>query len=386
MGHIEMREIMNKRKLTIAMIGQKKVPSRNGGIERVLTMLTPILVSDGYNVTCLNRDFNDIDNEYDGKLKNNTFRGVHLRKVFTIKKGGLAASSSSFFATLLATFNKNIDVIHFHAEGPSLWIWIPKLFRKKCIVTIHGLDWKRDKWKNNIGAIYIKLAERILSRYADEIIVLNKSTQEYFKRKYNRNTHIIPNGINKPEKSKGKHYLNKFNLDENEYFLSVSRITREKQLHLLINAYNHLNTNKKLVIVGGFNDSPNYSKKLFKLVHNNKNIIFTDFLSGEALNELFTNAYCYVIPSKIEGMSMSLLEAMAYGNCVLGSDIEEIKSVIEDKGVLFKNGDQNDLQKKMQFLCNNPKVVRKYASISSSYILALYNWQDIAKLTEKLYE
>lgn len=377
---------MDKRKPLIAMIGQKKVPSRNGGIEKVLTTLTPILVNDGYSVICLNRNFDDNDNEYTSEIVGNTFKGVQLKQIFTIKKKGLAAVSSSFFASIYAGLSKKIGVVHFHAEGPSLWLVIPKFFGKKCIVTIHGLDWKRDKWENGLGAKYIKFSEKVLARYADKIIVLNRSTKEYFLRKYGRNTYLIPNGISAPKKSSEKNFLDKYMLTPNEYILSVSRLTEEKQIHLLIKAFNRTKTSKKLVIVGKSSDTDEYVKRLHDLAKNNTNIVFTGFLTGEALNELYTNAYCYVIPSKIEGMSMSLLEAMAYGNCVIGSDIEEIRSVINENGLLFKNGSWSDLKSKLQFLCDNPLIVEKYAKKSSSYVLLNYNWNSIAKKIEKLYE
>lgn len=377
---------MDKRKPLIAMIGQKKVPSRNGGIEKVLTTLTPILVNDGYSVICLNRNFDDNDNEYTSEIVGNTFKGVQLKQIFTIKKKGLAAVSSSFFASIYAGLSKKIGVVHFHAEGPSLWLVIPKFFGKKCIVTIHGLDWKRDKWENGLGAKYIKFSEKVLARYADKIIVLNRSTKEYFLRKYGRNTYLIPNGISAPKKSSEKNFLDKYMLTPNEYILSVSRLTEEKQIHLLIKAFNRTKTSKKLVIVGKSSDTDEYVKRLHDLAKNNTNIVFTGFLTGEALNELYTNAYCYVIPSKIEGMSMSLLEAMAYGNCVIGSDIEEIRSVINENGLLFKNGSWSDLKSKLRFLCDNPLIVEKYAKKSSSYVLLNYNWNSIAKKTEKLYE
>lgn len=369
----------------VAMIGQKIVPSRNGGIEKVLTSLAPILVKDGYEVICFNRDVKDEDAEYKDMVVNDTFKGVHLKKVFTINKKGLAAVTSSFFASIHASLDKSISVVHFHAEGPSLWIILPKLFGKKCIVTIHGLDWKRDKWGNGFGAKYIKFSEKILAKYADRIIVLNKSTKDYFLQKYNRNTNLIPNGVDAPKKSCKKVFLNKYCLKPNEYILSVSRLTKEKQIHLLIKAFAQVKTPKKLVIVGDSSDTDEYKAELHRLAKNNPNIIFTGFLTGEALNELYTNAYCYVIPSKIEGMSMSLLEAMAYGNCVIGSDIEEISSVIRDNGLIFKNGNLNDLRDKLQFVCDNPKIVTRYAKKSSECILTKFNWNDIAKQTEELY-
>jgi len=131
-----------KRQVKIAMIGHKMVPSRCGGIEFVLTTICPMLVEKGHDVTCYNRAGGKLENEYVGTVKNNMYKGVKLKKVFTLNKKGLAAMTSSFFAAICAAF-KDYDIVHFHAEGPCAALWIPKLFGKKCVCTIHGIDWQR---------------------------------------------------------------------------------------------------------------------------------------------------------------------------------------------------------------------------------------------------
>lgn len=162
---------IKKKHLKIAMIGHKVVPSRRGGIELVLTTMCPKMVKRGHQVTCYNRSGDKVENEYVNTVKNGTYKGVRLKKVLTINKKGLAAMTSSFSAAIRAAFGR-YDIVHFHAEGPCAALWIPKLFRKRCIVTIHGLDWARDKWKSGFGSKYIKFGEKVAAKYADEIIVL----------------------------------------------------------------------------------------------------------------------------------------------------------------------------------------------------------------------
>ena len=145
-GTIKLKKRGNKN-LRIAMIGHKVVPSRRGGIERVLTIMCPLMIKKGHQVTCFNRSGDKVENEYVKTVKRKKYRGVQLKKVITINKRGLAAMTSSFSAAICAAFGK-YDVVHFHAEGPSAFLWIPKLFGKRCIVTIHGIDWARDKWKH----------------------------------------------------------------------------------------------------------------------------------------------------------------------------------------------------------------------------------------------
>lgn len=189
--------------MKVAMIGHKVIPSRRGGIENVLTSLCPLLVQFGAEVTCYNRSSDKVENEYVGMVRNRKYKGVRLKKAWTIKARGISAMLSSYTAALCAAFGR-YDIVHFHAEGPCAAMWIPKLFGKKCAATVHGLDWQREKWGSGFAAKYIKLGEKTLVKYADEIIVLSKSAADYFKETYGRETKIIPNGIDRPQIRKAK--------------------------------------------------------------------------------------------------------------------------------------------------------------------------------------
>ena len=159
-----------KEKLSIAMFGQKRIPSREGGVEIVVEELCTRMVAQGHNVTCYNRGGHHVSgSEYDSKrLKE--YKGIKLKTVPTIEKKGLAAVSSSFFAALCCAFGK-YDVVHIHAEGPAFFCWLPKLFHKRVIVTVHGIDWQREKWKSGFGSKFIHKGEKNAVKYADEIIV-----------------------------------------------------------------------------------------------------------------------------------------------------------------------------------------------------------------------
>lgn len=375
---------IRKKQLKIAMIGHIVVPSRRGGIELVLTTMCPKMVKRGHQVTCYNRSGDKVENEYVNTVKNGTYKGVKLKKVLTINKKGLAAMTSSFSAAIRAAFGR-YDIVHFHAEGPCTALWIPKLFRKRCIVTIHGLDWARDKWKSGFGSKYIKFGEKVAAKYADEIIVLSKGVQDYFKQTYGRDTILIPNGVSRPENVEADLLTKKFGLHKDDYICALSRLTEEKGIHYLIEAYQNVKTDKKLVIAGDTSDTDDYVMKLKKLAGNNPNIIFTGFVSGKLLEEIYSNAYVYVLPSKLEGMPLSLLEAMSYGNCVIGSDIAEIADVVEDKAILFKKANVEDLKEKLQMVCDDEGLVRKYKSEASEYICNRYNWEDVVSRTLDVY-
>lgn len=372
------------KQLKIAMLGHKRIPSREGGIEIVVEELATRMAGLGHEVTCYNRKGHHVSGaEYDSNINNGTYKGVKINSVFTIDKKGLAAMSSSFFAALKAAFSK-YDVVHFHAEGTCAMMWIPKMFGKRCVATIHGLDWARSKW-GGFATKYIKFGERVSVKHADEIIVLSKNVQEYFKNTYNRETVFVPNGVNKPEIKEVKEITEKFGLQKDSYILFLGRIVPEKGVHYLIKAFKNIKTYKKLVIAGGASDTNEYMDKLIQIATGDDRIIFTGFVQGRLLEELYSNAYIYTLPSDLEGMPLSLLEAMSYGNCVLGSDISEIAEVVEGKAVLFKKSDVKNLQEKLQTLCNDENLVAEYKKTASEFICDKYNWDDVVKETLNLY-
>ena len=376
---------MNKNNpIRIAMIGHKRIPSREGGVEIVVEELSTRISKLGHDVTVYNRNGKHAldKNQKVDKLKE--YKGVHIKNVLTIDKKGLAAVTSSFFGTMKILFSK-AEVVHYHAEGPCFWMWIIKKFSKKRIVaTIHGLDWQRAKW-GGFATKFIKKGEERAVKYADEIIVLSKNVQKYFKDTYGRNTIFIPNGVNKPELIKADIITNKYGIKKDDYILFLGRMVPEKGIHYLIEAFNNLKTNKKLVIAGGASDTDQYYSELKEKVKGNKNIIFTGFVQGKELEELYSNAYIYCLPSDLEGMPLSLLEAMSYKNCCLTSDIDECAEVLEDKGITFKKSNVKDLQKILQYLCDNKSKVEECKNEAQSYILNKYNWDDVTEKTLELY-
>ncbi len=370
--------------MKILMLGHKRIPSREGGVEVVVEELSVRMASLGHNVVCYNRKGKHVSGKEFNSEQMNNYKGVELKSVLTIDVKGLAAMTSSFFAALKTAFSKS-DVVHFHAEGPCAMMWIPKLFGKRCVATIHGLDWQRSKW-GGFATNYLKFGEKMAVKHADEIIVLSQNVRRYFKETYGRDTVFVPNGVAVPEIKQAQEITEKFGLEENSYILFLGRMVPEKGIHYLINSYKNVKTDKKLVIAGGSSDTNEYYNELKNLSKNDDRIIFTGFVSGRPLEELYSNAYVYTLPSDLEGMPLSLLEAMSYGNCVLGSSIPEIAEVVEDKAVLFKQGNMEDLKDKLQYLCDNEKIVKGFKDTASDYICNKYNWDHITNETIKIYE
>ena len=370
--------------MKVAMIGHKVVPSRRGGIETVLTALCPMLVERGWDVTCYNRSSDKVENEYVGTVQNKTYRGVHIKTAWTLNVRGAAAMIASFTAAIAASFGK-YDVIHFHAEGPCAAMWIPKLFGKTCVATVHGLDWQREKWGKGFASKYIKFGEKVMVKYADEIIVLSEAARAYFKNTYHRDTVLIPNGISHPVHKEAHLICDAYGLEKENYMAVVSRLTAEKGIHYLIDAYNNLHTDKKLVIAGDTSDTDDYVRMLKEKAAGNPNIIFTGFISGDTLSELYSNAYAMVLPSDLEGMSLCLLEALSYRNALVCSDIPENTAVAENRACYFKKGDTEDLSQKLQTLCDNRAVTENLRDGVDTFILSKYSWETVADATAQLY-
>ena len=274
------------------------------------------------------------------------------------------------------------DIVHFHAEGPALMCWLPRLFGKKCIVTIHGLDWKREKW-GKLASWYIRLGEKAAARYADQIIVLNEETRRYFEETYGRKTVYIPTGVSSPVIRGARLIREKWGLSKDSYLLFLGRLVPEKGIHYLLEAFRKVPTEKKLVIAGAASQTAAYEKSLKR--NGDGRIIFTGFVQGEELEELYSNAYLYCLPSDLEGMPLSLLEAMSYGNCCLVSSISACTSVVEEKAEIFEKGNVEDLRKKLKSLLKDAEKVAAYRQGAAAFIGGKYSWERAAEQTFSLY-
>ena len=370
--------------MKIAMFGHKRIPSREGGIEIVVEELAGRMAAQGHQVTCYNRRGHHVSGaEFDTK-RQKEFQGIKLKSVWTLDKKGLAAMTASLSAAFLCAFSK-ADVVHIHAEGPAFMCWLPKLFGKRVVVTVHGLDWQREKWKNGFGSKYIHAGEKMAVKLADEIIVLSEGVQQYFMDTYGRHTHFIPNGVNRPQPVQADLIREKWGLTKNGYILFLGRIVPEKGLRYLVEAFKNVKTDKELVIAGGASDTSEFMQQLQQLAKDDPRIRFVGFVQGQPLEELYSNAYIYTLPSDLEGMPLSLLEAMSYGNCCVVSDIPECADVVQEKGVTFRKGDVADLTAKLQKLCDDPEAVVAYQQDAADYICNRFNWDIVTEQTLELY-
>ena len=373
----------NGKLLRIAMIGHKRIPSREGGVEIVVDELSTRMVRLGYEVHAYNRYGRHTAGKKYAQYKGKEYKGIRLITIPTFRNGKLNAIVYSVLATVRALFGR-YDVLHFHAEGPCIMLWLPKLFGIRTVATIHGLDWQRSKW-GNFASKVLRDGEKMAVKYADEIIVLSHNMKEYFLDNYQRETVFIPNGINRPDIIMADEIEQLYGLHKDDYILFVARIVPEKGLHYLIEAFKQLSTDKRLVIAGGNSHSQEYMNEIEELVSTDSRILMTGFVSGKVLEELYSNAYMFVLPSDVEGMAVSLLEAMSYGNCCVISDIDENTEVVGQNAIAFQKSNVEELKKVMQDLVDDVAKRDYYKSTSRDYICSKYDWDKVVEQTLKLY-
>lgn len=361
--------------MKIAMIGHKRMPGREGGIEVVVEELSTRMVTKGHIVHVYNRSKKGVDLPKE-------YKGVKVIKVPTIEKKSTDAVVYSLFATLSAVF-KHYDVIHFHAIGPSFFVFIPHLLGFRTVVTVHGLNYKTPKWKG-FGAKFIKAGERNSAKYADEIIVLSKEQQNYFKEKYNRDTKLIPNGTVLFDIESPEIITKDYGLEKDKFILFISRIVPGKGIEYLLDAYKQIDCDLPLVIAGGTEYVDEFYSMIEEKAAEDSRVKMIGFVEGKLLHELYSNAALFVFPSEAEGMPMCLLEALSYNCNCLVSDISENTEVGNKFVQSFKSCDTHDLKEKLEYCIYNLEEVFPYDS--REYVKTNYDWDIIVDKTLECYK
>lgn len=369
--------------MRIAMIGHKRYGSREGGVEVVVTELARRMAALGHEVTCYDRGGRDVMTG-EKALGERVVDGVRVVPVRTIDAKGMAALSSSFFATLAAIKDKP-DVIHYHAEGPCVPLPLARRVGIRTVATIHGLDWQRAKW-GKLASSYIRLGEKNAARRADEVIVLSRGARTYFREEYGRETHLIPNGVTIPEPRAVRLIAERWGLTEGSYVLFLGRIVPEKRPELLLEAFCGLDTDKHLVIAGGSSDTSGYFDEVRALGERDPRVIMAGFVQGELLAELYSNACCYVLPSDVEGMPLSLLEAMSYGQCCVTSDLPECADVLAGTGLTFPRGSAEALRAALAAVLLDPDEAEAMGLDARRRARESFGWDSVVRRTLELYE
>ncbi|MEW6607260.1 MAG: glycosyltransferase family 4 protein [bacterium] len=348
-----------------------------GGIEKWTEEVGSRLAKKGHEIIVYTM------RHYD-EAKDRLYKGMKIKTVPTLRSKSLEKITATFIATLKCCLEKDIDIVHFHAFGPAMFCFIPRIHGRKVVVQEHGLEWKRAKW-GIVGRLFLRVTEIPSVIFPNVVVVVSEVQKRYLMERYGRESIYIPEGVNLPQIEKPD-LIKQYGLYGNDYILFVARPVREKGAHYLIEAYKRLRPNLKLVIAGDARYEEAYKSRLYKMAQGNKNIIFTGFVRGKMLHELLSNCYLFVHPSEIEGLAIILLEAMSYGNCCLVSNIPENLEALNNFGYTFRNKDVSDLAEKLAFLINNRQAVESVKERAKNHVIENYSWDKISSDFESLYK
>jgi glycosyltransferase involved in cell wall biosynthesis len=360
--------------MNIAIMGIRGIPANYGGFETFTEELSTRLVQRGHRVTVYCRS-NIIS--YDGEF----YRGVRLIVLPTISHKYLDTVAHTFLSVWHALLYENFDAILVCNSANSSFCFIPRLKGMPVALNVDGLEWRRKKW-NRLGKWFYKVSEMLATVTANEIVTDAKVIQEYYLRKFGKDSTYIPYGapIGRIE---SKNVLTKFGLKPGKYVLYVSRLEPENNAHVVVKAFEKVRTDYKCVIVG---DAPYNGKYIQELKSTpDPRIIFTGYVFGDGYRELQSNAYFYVQGTEVGGTHPALLEGMGHGNCVVANDVAEHREVLGDAGFYYRKNDVQDLSRKMQFLLDHPNVVREAGEKARSRILNRYTWDKITDRYEELF-
>lgn len=366
----------------VAMIGQKGIPARIGGVERHVEELAARLVSMGIRVTVYTRPWYTPV----GKRRH---RGVALVSIPSIRSKYLDAISHTFGATLHAMFS-DADVIHYHAVGPALLSWMPRVFapHKRVVVTFHCIDRRHEKW-GAFGRLMLALGEVAACKFAHETIAVSRTLQHYAENLYRSEVRYVPNGVSmryKPSVAR----LRAMGLEPETYILVVTRFVRHKGVHTVLGAWERLQDQPamrkmNLVLVGGASWNDSYADEIAKFAGRLKRVRLMGVKEGEDLASLYANAKLYVHASVSEGLPIVVLEAMSYGAPVLASDIPEHMELVAEHGWSFTSGSVGALAHEMRRVLKNGSAAESKAVRAKRWVSSHYDWDDIAKETANVY-
>jgi len=351
--------------LRVAFIGGRGMVSKYSGIETYYEEVGKRLVKMGHDVTVYCRSY------FTPAVP--THEGMRLVRLPTLRSKHLETFVHTWLSTVHVMFS-GCDIVHYHAQGPALFSFFPRLVGKKTVVTVQGQDWQRKKW-GRFASLTLRLGEFASARLPNRTMVVSQALQRHYQTAYGVRTTYVPNG-SMIRKRVAPAQIPEWGLEPDNYILFLGRFSPEKNCHLLIEAYEKLDTRAKLVLAGGSSYTNAYVDELRK--HQSERVLFLDWVHGAALDELLTNAALFVLPSDLEGLSLALLDAMGAAVCVLTSDIPENREVIEGTGFTFQPGDATDLARMLRFLLSDTRAREVAGRNAQARVQERYLWPRIA--------
>jgi glycosyltransferase involved in cell wall biosynthesis len=363
---------MRERKLSVAFVGGRGVVGTYSGIETYYEEVGARLAARGHAVTAYCRDYFTPDLA--------EYRGIRVRRLPCLRTKHLETLSHSLLATFACLW-KGFDVVQYHAVGSAPLAALPRLFGRTTVVSVRGLDWQRGKW----GAVArgaLKAGEWASVRFPTATVVVSKELQRHYAEAHGRATVCIPNAV-VPATRRPADRIRGFGLERDGFLLFAGRLSPEKGVHTLLEALRPLSRRRRLVIAGGSSYSQTYIEELRREAW--EDVLFLGNVDHRTMEELLSNCYAYVLPSAMEGLSVGLLEALSFGNCIVASDIPANREVIGDAGLTFPPGDVEALRRQLATLLDDPAAVEHYRLLAAAQARSQPDWDEVARRTEALY-
>lgn len=360
--------------MRIAFLAVKNI-MRGGGIEKYTSELGSRLAQRGHDVTVYTmRHYGDVPEHY---------QGMRIVSVPSFAAPCLQKLSCSATAAINSIWKNKYDIVHFHSFAPGAFAWLPRLRGAKCVLQLHSLEWKRKRW-GTVGSSVVKILEKLALSQNHIYTAVSRTQCAFYRTHRGIEMQYIPTAADVKPKTEAKE-IYQLGLKPNAYILFACRLVPEKGAHYLVSAFRQLDTDMKLVIAGDAQGAAEYRKKLIELAGDDPRILFPGFVEGRLIKELFSHCYVYVQPSEVEGLSLSILEAMSYGNCCLVSDIPENLEAIGDAGFHFINKNVDDLAGRLYWLLEHSEEVASVNVGAKERIRQHYSWQSTSEQIEKLY-
>ncbi len=360
--------------LKIALMGTRGVPASYSGFETCVEQLGSRLAARGHDVTVYARKHHI---SYDKP----TYRGMKLVKLPTIANKYLDTIVHTFLSSVHGLF-LGYDIVLYFIAGNSPVAWIPRLAGQKTIINVDGLDWKREKWPE-FAKRYIRFAERLSGVTANAVISDSRVVQRYYQDVYHIPTTYIAYGAELPRREPGE-TLWKLGLKPREYVLYVGRLVPENCAHHLVEAWQGLDTDMKCVIVGDAPYAGDYKAQLRS--YHDPRVIMPGYVFGEGYWELASNAYAFVLTSGVGGTHPSLVENMAFGNCVVVHDTPENRETIGDAGLTYNGALGGEgLRPVLQRLLDDPALVETYRQKAAARAARKFSWEAVTDAYEALF-
>lgn len=364
----------------IAMIGLRGVPATWGGVEHHVEQLGSRLARRGHRVTVFNRS-NYLPNRW------RHYQGMRLRTLPTLATKHTEAIAHSLLATLDTALH-DFDIVHYHALGPGLCSPVARVLGRAGVVqTIHGLDNRRAKWGGPAQRI-LDAAEWLSPRVPHETIVVSSALQQHFRDRHGAAVSWIPNGVTPGVRRPADRISTRWGLRPG-YVLFVGRLVPEKAPDLLVRAYRDVAGDRPLVIAGDSSFTDDYVDGLRRAAAADPRVQLLGYVYGDDLAELYSNAGVFVLPSALEGLPLTLLEAASYGTPVVASDIPPHVEVLAPGGParrMFGSGSVDDLARVLSGALAHGDEERAAAEDLRADVISRYDWDRAVELTEAVYE